>query len=244
MNAPGATRAMAGPIRGAGGPAAAGSLEEHLAGELHSVERLERSLRASAVVRRLFYACSLVFPSALALLMSFLALYPILFPPAERLTTTLASMVGAGLSFASVTFSAARVSADHRGHALRLVAAGSMLVRFAIAIAVSLVLATARDRLAAAFGTGNALDLPLRLVTGLVTVTGIGMAFFGFRTLVLLLGPEVEEDAAIRLHELLLRDSETPETSQAPATPQPAGYAPAEGAGPSWPPGEAAMTTI
>lgn len=176
--------------------------------ELLAVERLQRSLRGSRALRRMFHACSLVFPSAVALLLSFLALYPMLFLPAERLSTVLTSMLGAGLSFASVAFTAARANAEHRSHAIRFVTAGSMLLRFAIATAVALALTSTRERLAADFGARSVFDLPLRAFTALVAVNGIGMAFHGLRTLVMLLGPDLEEEATARLHALLSERSE------------------------------------
>ncbi len=174
-----------------------------------ALERLQHSLRGGRAFRRMFHACSLVFPSAVALLLSFLALYPMLFLSVERLSTVLASMLGAGLSFANVAFTAARANAEHRSHAIRLVTAGSLLLRFAVAIAVALALASTRERLATDFGARNLFDVPLRVFTALVAVNGIGMAFHGLRTLVMSLGPELEEEATGRLHGLLSERSES-----------------------------------
>lgn len=150
----------------------------------------------------------------LALLLTFLALYPLAFVPSERLTATLASLVGGGLSFASVSFTAARACAEQRLHAARLIAAGSRLLRFAVITALALGLATTRERLATQLGPGFALDVPLRVLAGGVTTAAIALAFSGFRTLVLLLGPELEVEAARHLRQLL------------------AGGAPAKGAAP------------
>lgn len=169
--------------------------------------RRDGRLRRGTAVRHVRTASGLAFPIVLAALLIFLALDPIVFVPSERLTGTLASMVGAGLSFASVSFSAARVSLDRPGRAAWFRVAGADLLRFAIAMTIALTLATARDRLVTDFAAGRLADLALRGATAVVTVAGIGMAFRGFRVLVLLLGPEFEEDASHRLHDGWFHDT-------------------------------------
>lgn len=177
---------------------------------LHALESLEQTMRTSAGVRRFFYHCSRVFPTVVTILLAFLVLYPILFLSAGDLLATLASLVGIALSFASLCFTAARASVEHRVHALRLVASGSILFRSALAMSVALAMATTRERLALAHPVFEVLDTPLRVAAAIVTVAGIGMIFHGFRTLVFLFGPELEEEATQRLRAQL-----TPETQVA-----------------------------
>jgi hypothetical protein len=139
---------------------------------------------------------SRLLPAIVALILIFLALRPMLFSPAEKLTGTLASMVGVGLSFASVSFSAANAHGRRSDWSRRMVAAGLMLMRFALALVVALALATARGRVVEDFGYGNWLDFTLRGLMAIVTGAGIFAAFRGFRELILLLVPWRTEEPA------------------------------------------------
>jgi len=164
-----------------------------------TLRRLAEDLERSARLRLLLYRVSMVFPSVVALLLLFVGVYPIVFSPARTLIPTLVSIVGAGLSFASVTFSAARAIDGDEDRTLRLATAGAMLLRFALGMAVVLALATTRARVVETFGEGNPADLALRGIMAVVTVTAICMVYFGVHTLVALLGPDLEEEAARRL---------------------------------------------
>lgn len=94
--------------------------------------------------------------------LAFLALYPMVFVPGPKLLATLTSIVGGLLSFASVAFSAARAHTERRRWAQRMAAVGSVFFRSAVAMAVTLVLDGARERLVEGFALGPLLDYLLR----------------------------------------------------------------------------------
>lgn len=125
-----------------------------------------------------------------------------LFRPGENLTATLTGLVAGGLSFASVSFSAAKSRDDEESWSLRMAMAGTSLFRFSIALAVALALNVARERLAAALGAGTALDYCLRGLMALVTATAIAIAFVGFQTMVVLFGPTADEETVARLRRI------------------------------------------
>ena len=166
------------------------------------VAALEHDLRRSATLRRMLYKLSLVFPSAVMLLLAFLGVYPLVVAPARSLIPTLISITGAGLSFASVTFSASRAIDGDEVRSLRLATAGAMLFRFALSMSVVLGLATASARLTEAFGEAIPIDLLLRGMMGAVCMAAIGSLYLAARTLVALLGPDLEDEAAQRLARL------------------------------------------
>jgi hypothetical protein len=153
-----------------------------------NVRAVERS------ILRLFFHGSRIVPALVATILIVLALWPMLFRPTDKLTGTLASMAGAGLSFASVTLAAARTLQDRRQFSEQMVAAALMLLRFSIAAAVALALSAVRARLLTDLGSAIALDYVLRAVMTLVTALAIALAFLGFRSLVLLLGPGLDTE--------------------------------------------------
>jgi hypothetical protein len=138
---------------------------------------------------RLLFAGSRFLPGLVAMILTFVALQPMIFQPADKLLGTLASLFGAGLSLASLSLSAARAQPGLTGWEMRMIAAGLMLFRFAIAMVFALALAAGRARVIADFGSASPLELLFRVPMVLVTAAGIGMAFLGIRELVLLLGP-------------------------------------------------------
>ncbi|MEZ5312354.1 MAG: hypothetical protein R2862_01225 [Thermoanaerobaculia bacterium] len=77
-----------------------------------------------------------------------------------------------------------------------MVSAGLTLLRYSLAIVVALALSTARRRIAADFSFAPVLDWVVRGAMTLVTALGIGLGFLGFRSLILLLGPELEPEAS------------------------------------------------
>lgn len=163
------------------------------------LERVETFVRRTWLVRRVLFYGSQVFPAFVTLLLMFLALYPMLFHPTEKLTTMLTALVAGGLSFASVAFSASKSRLGDEVWSLRMAMAGSALFRFAIALAVVLALNAVRERAVANLGAGTMLDLGLRGVMVLVTGTAIAIAFFGFQTMVMLFGPALDERTTERL---------------------------------------------
>jgi hypothetical protein len=148
----------------------------------------ERPRRALTPHDLLVYG-SRFLPAIFALILIFLALRPMLFSPAEKLVGTLASMVGVGLSFASVSFSAANARGGRSEWARGMIAAGIMLMRYSLAIVVPLALSSARGRVVDDLGYGHALDYVLRALMALLTGAGIFAAFHGFRSLIILLVP-------------------------------------------------------
>lgn len=161
--------------------------------------RLESLLRRTWLTRRLLFYGSTVFPAFVALVLAFLALYPMLFSPGENLIGTLGTLVAGGLSFSGVSFAAAASRHTEKNRSLEMATAGSILLRFAIAMAVALALAAARQRVVADIGEGGWPDFVLRGAMVLVTGAAIGLGFFGFHSLVLLHGPTLEEEEAERL---------------------------------------------
>jgi len=156
-----------------------------------SAHRLERH----AAGRRLLYRVSMVLPSFVALVLSIIGVYPLLVAPARTLIPTLASMVGAGLSFASVSFSASRAIDGDESRSIRLATAGAMLFRFALGMSVVLALATTRARLSEGFDATVAIvtiDVALRALMAVVALAAIGMVYSGVRILIVLLGPDLE----------------------------------------------------
>jgi hypothetical protein len=146
---------------------------------------------------RLLFVGSRFLPGVVAMILIFVALQPMIFQPAEKLLGTLASLFGAGLSLASVSLGAARAQPGLSGWEIRMIAAGLMLFRFAVAMVFSLALAAGRARVVSDFGADSPLELCFRVPMVLVTGVGIGMAFLGIRELVLLLGPpHLERPAA------------------------------------------------
>ncbi len=145
--------------------------------------------------RWLFHGSRLV-PALVAAILIFLALRPMLFSPAETILGTLASMVGVGVSFSSVTFSCANACREHRAWSEQMIQAGLALLRFALAMVIALALATTRTRVIAEVGAEGVLDYLLRGLMVLVTAAGIVAAFQGFRHLVVLLFPRHAEEAA------------------------------------------------
>jgi hypothetical protein len=164
-----------------------------------SPERLERFLVRTWWIRRVFFYGVFVLPWFVTMILGFLALYPMLFQPTGQLTSTLAALLGAGLSFSSVAFSAANARASEEVWSLRMAMAGSALLQFSIAMAVALALSVARERVVAALGSDSLLDYAMRGMMGMVTATAIALAFVGLRIIVMIFRPSIDEPALERL---------------------------------------------
>lgn len=147
-------------------------------------------------IRGALFRSGRILPALVAIVLLFVALRPMLFEPAVRVDGLLGSMAGVGLSFASVTLSAANAGRERRRWSASMVEAALMLLRFSLAAVLALALTYARTRLTTDFGSETPIDYLLRGATALVTALAIALAFLGFRALVLLLGPGLEEEPA------------------------------------------------
>lgn len=163
------------------------------------LERLETWLKRTWLIRRFVFYGSLAFPSFVTLLLVFLVLYPMLFAPAQKLATTLTAMVAGGLSFASVALSVSKSRLHDESWGLRMAMSGLALFRFALAMTIVLALNAVRERAVEALGGGHPVELALRGAMVLVTAVAIVIAFLGFQSMVVLLGPDHEEQAVASL---------------------------------------------
>ncbi len=144
--------------------------------------------------RRLFAQLDRTLPFLVAGALTLLALRPMLFNPNEKMLGTLASMAGAGLSFASVGFAAANNFRGREGWS-RMSGVALMFFRFSVTMALALAFAALRESYITDFSHIRWVEYLLRGIMVLLTAAGIFMAFLGFRTLVRILAPTLEEDA-------------------------------------------------